>query len=214
MPELTKFKFSKFHHIVSDPLPESIHNAVANLDFDQRATKQTDLQIVAVMSTTAASQRLHTIAKAQHLAFDGHVYMFYPKVGSRQFSGINRDTMLHALKLDRNTGLLGDSGFKYVSMLSFDDDFTVLDLKWAQTVATKTRLADYDAQVPRLTERLTKQNAKPLNQWQTLTPAMQNQWARYIYSPKRPVTQKMHFEQMLVVLASGHRTLEDYTGAH
>lgn len=214
MPELTKFKFSKFHHIVADPLPEPIHNALANLDFDQRATKQTDLQIVAVMSTTAANQRLHALAKAQHLAFDGHVYLFYPKAGSRQFSGLNRDAMLRALKFDRKTGLLADSGFKYNAMLSFDDDFTVLDLKWAKAVATKTRLADYDAQVPKLAERLTKQNAKLIPQWQTLTPAMQNQWARYIYSPKRPVTQKMHFEQMLVVLASGHRTLEDYMGAH
>ena len=214
MPELTKFKFSKFHHIVADPLPEPIHNALANLDFEQRATKQTDLQIVAVMSTTAANQRLHTIAKTQCLAFDGHVYLFYPKAGSRQFSGINRDAMLRALKFDRKTGLLDDSGFKYNAMLSFDDDFTVLDLKWAKAVATKTRLADYDAQVPKLAERLTRQNAKLIPQWQTLTPAMQNQWARYIYSPKRLVTQKMHFEQMLVVLASGHRTLEDYTGAH
>jgi hypothetical protein len=214
MAELTKFKFSKFHHIVADALPEPIHNALANLDFEQRATKQTDLHLVAVMSTSAASQRLHAIAKAQHLAFDGHVYLFYPKAGSQQFSGIKRDVMLRALKLDRNTGLLGNSGFKYNSMLSFDDDFTVLDLKWARAVATKTRLADYDAQVPQLTERLAKQNVKLLKQWQTLTPAMQTQWARYIYSPKRPVTQKMHFEQMLVVLASGHRTLEDYTGAH
>jgi hypothetical protein len=208
MPELTKFKFSKFHHIVADPLPEPIHNALANLDFEQRPSKQTDLQIVAVMSTTAANQRLHAIAKAQRLAFDGHVYLFYPK------AGIKREAMLRALKLDRHTSLLGKSGFKYNAMLSFDDDFTVLDLKWAKAVATKTRLADYDAQVPKLTERLAKQNAKLLNQWQTLTPAMKNQWARYIYSPKRPVTQKMHFEQMLVVLASGHRTLEEYTGAH
>lgn len=214
MPELTKFKFSKFHHIVADPLPEPIHNALANLDFDQRATKQTDLQIVAVMTPAEATQRLHAIAKAQRLAFDGHVYLFYPKADSREFSGIKRDAMLRALKLDRHSGLLGDSGFKYNSMLSFDDNFTVLDFKWAKAVATKTRLADYDAQVPKLTERLAKQNAKLIPQWQTLTPAMKNQWARYIYSPKRPVTQKMHFEQMLVVLASGHRTLEDYTGAH
>lgn len=213
MPELAKFKLTKFHHRVAESLPEPIHNALANLDFEPRATKNTDLRLVVAMSTHAATQRLAAIAHDRRLAFDGHVYLFYPKSTSRQFKGINRDAMLQALGYDRRTGLLGNSGFKYVSMLSFDADFTVLDLKWAEAVATKTRLADYDAQVPQLFERLTKQNAKFANQWHTLTPAMQSQWARYIYSPKRLVTQKMHFQQLLVVLASGHRTLEEYMGA-
>lgn len=213
MPELAKFKFTKFHHIVADPLPEPLHNALANLDFDQRANKQTDLHLVVAMSPDAAKQRLHAIAKAHALAFDGHVYLFYPKAGSRKFTGISRDKMLQGLQLDRRTGALGASGFQFMSMLSFDADFTVLDLKWAKAVATTARLADYDAKVPTLTDRLQKHDAKLSTQWHTLTPAMQNQWARYIYSPKRPVTQKMHFEQLLVVLASGHRTLEEYLGA-
>ncbi|WP_125709385.1 YdeI/OmpD-associated family protein [Lacticaseibacillus porcinae] len=213
MPELAKFKFSKFHHRVAESLPEPVHNALANLDFEPRATKATDLRVVVAMSTTAATQRLAAISKDHLLAFDGHVYLFYPKATSQQFKGISRDAMLQALQFDRRTGLLGNSGFKYLSMLSFDDNFTVIDLKWAEAVATKTRLADYDAQVPQLFARLTKQNAKLAKQWHALTPAMQSQWARYIYSPKRLVTQKMHFEQMLVVLASGHRTLEEYMGA-
>lgn len=213
MSELSKFKFAKFHHRFADPLPQPLHDALANLTFDQRATKQTDLRLIVAMTGSSAVARLQAVAQDHHLAFDGHVYLFYPKASSPQFKGISRDAMLHALKLDRQTGLLGNSGFKFVSLLSFDSDFTVLDLKWAQAIATSARLADYDAQVPHLTARLQKHNAKLLNQWHTLTPAMQTQWARYIYSPKRPVTQKMHFEQLLVVLASGHRTLEEYKEA-
>lgn len=213
MSALTKFKFSRFHQIVATTLPEALRPTFSGLKLETRPTPQTDLRLIAGLSPEAAQQAVAQVAHDQLLAFSGHVFLIYPKANSRHFTGIPRDAMLQALGLNQATGELGHTGLKFMQMLSLDADFTVLDLKWAKAASTAARIADYDAQVPTLSTRLAKQNPKVGRQWQTLTPAMQKQWARYIYSPKRIGTQKMHFEQLIVVLAAGLRTLEDYQGA-
>jgi hypothetical protein len=155
------------------------------------------------------------IATDRLLAPNGYVYVLYPKRASQRYAGIRRDDIFPYLHVNEATGEVAATGLKFSRMRRFNDDFTLLDLRWLahaprSKTASSQRVGDYAERLGELQGRLVHHAPKLVATFAGLPAGMQREWARYVYSPKRPVTQNLHFEQMLVVLASGARTLAEY----
>ncbi len=159
-------------------------------------TVATDLRIIVVADLAALQAQVQTVAQDRHLAASGHAYLLYP----RRFS---KAAVLNALKPQRGTGQIGSTRLKYLRLVAFDATMNLLDLCWLSQ-------DDYRQRLPELTARLRRLAPKQWAQFEQLSAPQQQAWARYIYSAKRPVVQNSHFEQLLIVLASGAQTLHDY----
>lgn len=215
MADLHRFQFDRFHHIAITDLPAALADRFKGLAYTTTATAATDLRVLVALDLPSMQAQLEAVAADHLLTADGYVYLLYPKLASKHYPGIHRDDLFRYLHLNDATGEVAHTGLKFSRMRSFDADFTLVDLRWLAQAprpkhASSQRVADYDARVPELRERLQHRTPALVAAFERLTAYMQRDWARYIFSPKRPVTQNSHFDQMCLVLAAGFRTLAEY----
>ncbi|MFD1484603.1 YdeI/OmpD-associated family protein [Lacticaseibacillus baoqingensis] len=215
MVDLKRFGFDRFHHIVFTDAVLDRLPMLAAVPHTKTPTKATDLRVVLALDLPAMQTAIQAIAQDHLLAALGVVDVLYPKRASQRYVGVRRDDIFPYLHVDEATGEVGHTGLKFSRMRSFNDDFTLLDLRWlahaprSQTTSSQ-RVGDYAEFLPQLQARLAHHAPQQAIAFAALPAGMQREWARYVYSPKRLATQNMHFEQMVLVLTSGARTLAEY----
>ncbi|WP_390407665.1 YdeI/OmpD-associated family protein [Lacticaseibacillus jixiensis] len=209
MPNLQQLGFLNYHRVVITGMPEALQPVLAALPYTTTPQADCDLRVVFALNLAQLKKALSPLVQDQLRKAKAMVYVLYPAITSPHYRGIAPHQMLEALDVAKTTGAIGTTGFKLTRMRQFNDDFMLLDVQPA-SANTTLRIANYDARVPELHERLKHKTPQLAATFAQLTPHQQRDWARYIFSPKRPVTQNSHFDQMQLVLQAGFATLEQY----
>ena len=91
--------------------------------------------------------------------------------------------------MDKEKYIVG-SDYKFASLLSFDETFSIISIKkdgkgrGKKKTASSQCVSDYEGMIPQLRDSLAE-NPDDLLFYNGLTPGYQKDWARYIYSAKR-----------------------------
>ena len=211
MPDLNKLGLTKFNNVRVTGAPDDMRLMLQNLPSSPDAKVPCDLQVSFVFSLEEMKQVIADVATAQRISPHGTLCVVYPKLASKRYVGIHRDDIFPFIHVNDDTGEVGTTGLKFSRMRSFDENFTVLDLRWlAQVPRRKTRsqrASDYQARLPELAAELP---VAARSQWDTLTPGYQREWARYIYSPATAKTRAVHLAQAITALVAGFGNIEQY----
>lgn len=211
MPDLHQFGFFKYHRVVITNLPKALQPVFTALTYTTTPRADCDLHVVFALDLLTLKQALPKIGQGLWLAPKGMVYLLYPIATSQHYVGLANAVIISALNVD-HSGAIGTTGLQLIRARQFDADFMLLEAQRAPQAKPNTavRIANYDAKVPQLQTRLNHKAPQLDQAFSALTPRQQRDWARYIFSPKRPVTQNSHFDQMQLVLQAGFATLAQY----
>lgn len=188
---------------------------LANLTFELTHTTY-DLIFTFAYSKEDFMSQIKQLTANQLFNNNSYLFIAYPKIGNDKYPNtIHRDEIFPSLEIDPNgDGYLGDTLFKFSRMVSLDDYFTVVGLKYtpkktSKKKATSNKVADYISLIPTITEKLVEHpDILPL--FTNLTPGYQRGWARYIYSAKQTSTQEKRYAEMLTVLRAGYKSKDLY----
>lgn len=127
----------------------------------------------------------------------GRLVFAYPKLASKKYSGIHRDTLFPFLGVEEATGYVPQIQLKFHQMRSLDEDFTLVSLKnlplEKNKVGTSQKVGDYVSFKGEFLQKLREENPMAAEFYQDLTPGYQKDWLRYIYSAKQEKTQRERF---------------------
>ncbi|WP_461218724.1 YdeI/OmpD-associated family protein [Lapidilactobacillus salsurivasis] len=213
-----KLKFDHYpQRYIANP-PAELQPTLAPWQTQTTPTANTDLRLIFVYDLTAMKAAIDQVAQDHQLSAAGYLYLAYPKLASKKYSGIHRDDLFPFLHVDDTTGEVGQTGLKFSRMVSFDGDFTVVGLKWLKSAprsrdSADQRVATYQDQVANLQTRLTASDPQVGQLFAALTPGYQRDWTRYVYSPKTTATQDKHFALCQDALRQGFRNLTQYQQA-
>lgn len=208
-----KLKFGQYSHRIFHHVPAELQSALQPW---QTATTETpDLQVFFVMNLAEMQAAINEIAQSKQLTATGYLYLVYPKLISKKYPGIHRDSIFPYLQVDDATGEVAATGLKFSRMVSFDEDFTVVGLKWLtgnqrSTSASSQRVQDYLTFLPEIQQRLAAETPASAEFFQTLTPGYQRDWARYLYAPKTAATRERHYQIFLTALAAHYPSYRHY----
>ncbi|MGO2100254.1 YdeI/OmpD-associated family protein [Vagococcus salmoninarum] len=143
----------------------------------------------------------------------GYLFVAYPKIGNQKYpTSVHRDAIFPALGIDPDgDGYLAETDFKFSRMVSLDDTFTIVGLKYLpkkKTVKSQPasqRVSDYEALIPKLKQAL-QTNSVALTFFESLTPGYQRNWARYIYSAKQETTRQKRLNETIELLLQGFKS--------
>ncbi|MBM6616952.1 YdeI/OmpD-associated family protein [Bacillus suaedaesalsae] len=156
------------------------------------------------------------IIQEQLLLEYGYLFFAYPKKGNKRYETfIHRDEIFPAMNVNED-GYVGDSNLKFSRMVSMDDVFSVVGLKYEKKKVQKSSaasqcVADYVDQVKDV-EHLLAEHPGELKFYQELTPGYQRDWARYIFSAKQQKTREKRQAQMVDILSQGCKSIDLYRG--
>lgn len=143
----------------------------------------------------------------------GYLFFVYPKKGNKTYDTfIHRDVIFPAITVD-DQKYISDSDYKFASLSSLDETFSILSIKVDGKQKGKKKTAksqcvdDYIQMIPQLKEALAP-DTKLLSYYESLTPGYQKDWARYVYSAKREKTQMNRLEEMKDIFGQGFKTKE------
>ncbi|WP_125767758.1 YdeI/OmpD-associated family protein [Lapidilactobacillus wuchangensis] len=208
-----KLKFAQYSQRSFHQVPPELQSALQSW---QTATTETpDLQVFFVMNLAEMQAAISEIAQSKQLTATGYLYLIYPKLSSKKYTGIHRDSIFPYLKVNEATGEVAATGLKFSRMVSFDEDFTVMGLKWLTgnqraTSAASQRGQDYVSFLPKIKQRLATETPANAEFFQTLAPGYQRDWARYLYSPKTSATRERHYQIFLTALAAHYPNYTHY----
>ncbi|MCH4057358.1 MAG: YdeI/OmpD-associated family protein [Lactobacillaceae bacterium] len=199
-----KLKFAQYPQRAFHYVPSALQAALR--PWQSATNNQPDLQIFFVFSLVEMQTVITEVARSKQLTPTGYLYLVYPKLSSKKYTGIHRDSIFPYLKVDEATGEVPNSGLKFSRMVSFDEDFTVVGLKWLtgqqrSTNVASQRVQDYINYLPEIQQRLTQMAPNSAVFFQQLTPGYQRDWAGYLYSPKTATTRENHYQTFLKALA-------------
>lgn len=188
--------------------------AFDGLDYDSEMdNSKYDMILVFVFSLGEFTTFLNDIIESDRLNEGGIVYFAYPKKGNKRYhSYIGRDDFFTVVNMD-DGGYVGQSSIKFNRMVALDQVFTIIGLqrisvrKNSSTVSQ--RISDYSDELPHL-KALLRSHPEAFRLFEELTPGYQRGWARYVYAVRSTDTKQRHFENMLMALKSGCKTIEDY----
>ncbi|MNM23430.1 hypothetical protein D3C81_338340 [compost metagenome] len=187
------------------------------LEFDTSFERERyDLIFIFVFQLDQLKDELNSVIARQALRDGGYLYFAYPKKKNPRYKDyIERDSLLPALSADED-GYVPGSTLKFSRMVSLDEVFTIVGLKSQAKAAGKKeaskssqRVDDYIARIPDI-ERYLESDPVALNLYSGLTPGYRKDWARYVYSAKRPETQEKRLAEMKEILGKGYKTVELY----
>ncbi|KOS66918.1 hypothetical protein AEA09_15570 [Lysinibacillus contaminans] len=206
---------------VKDMLSIDIHHQPQNVVLEgiqQSGNAPYDRIISFVFSADEMVQYLQNCIRDSNLADQGYLFFVYPKKGNKQYEQfIHRDEIFPAIQVDEEKYIVG-SDYKFASLMSLDDTFSILSIKrdgkarGKKKTASSQCVSDYESMIPQLREQLEKVEAD-LAFYDGLTPGYQKDWARFIYSAKRVETQKARLAEMRELTRLGFKTKELYRKA-
>lgn len=209
-----KLKLAKYDHIVILNMPADVAPLFSEIQYQTKMVDGADFVLDFVVDLPDMRRKITALNKAHQLTEKGYFFVAYPKVQSKQYSGIKRDDIFPFLHVNEATGQIGETQLKFSRMLKLDDDFTMIGMQWLTAKPRKQgainqRVADYQDRVPELEAKLESRPAI-LTQFQQLTPGYQREWARYIFATKATKIAESHFDKMIEVLAAGYPSISLY----
>lgn len=206
---------------LKDMLSIDIHQQPKDLILEgiqQSGNAPYDRIISFVFSTDEMTQYLQNCIKDGNLTDQGYLFLIYPKKGNKKYEQfIHRDEIFPAIQVDGGKYIVG-SDYKFASLMSLDDTFSILSIKRDSKALGKKKTAssqcvgDYESMIPQLRNQLAEDEAD-LAFYDGLTPGYQKDWARYIYSAKKEETQKARLAEMRELTRQGFKTKELYRKA-
>lgn len=205
---------SKFK--ISESTKVHIHNAPDTFSLEGvtlATTKPYDRVIAFVFSIDELTAYLQKCIENHLITEQGYLFFVYPKKGNKTYDTfIHRDAIFPAITVD-DQKYISDSDYKFASLSSLDETFSILSIKVDGKQKGKKKTAksqcvdDYIQMIPQLKEALAP-DTKLLSYYESLTPGYQKDWARYVYSAKREETQMNRLEEMKDILGQGFKTKE------
>ncbi|MFJ7669146.1 YdeI/OmpD-associated family protein [Lysinibacillus sp. NPDC097195] len=209
-----KFKLKDGLSIVIHHLPDNMRlegiSEAGNAPYDR------------IISFVFSIDEMITDLKSTHqsnaLAEQGYLFFVYPKKNNKKYNQyIHRDEIFPAIQVD-NGKYIANSDYKFASLQSLDDTFSILCIKHDAQARGKKKTAnsqcvsDYESMVPLLRAEL-KENSSDVAFYDALTPGYQKDWARYIYSAKKQETQLARLAEMRELTRAGFKTKEHFRKA-
>ncbi|MFS0784030.1 YdeI/OmpD-associated family protein [Bacillus sp. 1P06AnD] len=175
-----------------------------------------DCLFMFIFSEEAYIEAVQTVIGQRLLNEQGYVFIVYPKKNNKIYEAyIDRDRFFDLLPTDED-GYIKGSPLKFSRMVSFNEVFTVIGLKWAVKKTKKEAsprksqcVDDYISFVEDIKTYLCG-NEDLLTCFLQLTPGYQKNWARYVYSAKREATQQKRLAEMERILAEGYKSIDLY----
>ncbi|WP_404469319.1 YdeI/OmpD-associated family protein [Sutcliffiella horikoshii] len=210
-----KLNLQKYEKRLFLQLPEGA-GEFEGLDYDTSIKKEKyDLIFLFMFSMDDFNKHVQVINEKQLLSDNGYLYVAYPKKGNSVYPEyIERDSFYAALNLDEEK-YLPNSTLKFSRMVSLNEVFTVVGLKSTPKKAKKNTSAksqcvdDYIVHIEDIKSFL-KNNEEVLAKYNDLTYGYQKDWARYVYSAKRAVTQEKRLHEMVAIIDEGHKSMDLY----
>lgn len=184
------------------------------LSFDEIIGKgKYDLVFAFIFSLEEFIFLLKIIIQNDILNLNGMLYYAYPKKGNRQYKeSIGKDDFFDVIDLDSD-GYVHNSFMKFSKIVSFNDVYTVIGLKYSEkykkAIVSNQSVADYIERVSDVREHF-KTNKDILDIFDILTPGYQCGWARYVYNTKNPVSTEKRFCKMQNILKQGFKSIDLY----
>ncbi|MFK9093544.1 YdeI/OmpD-associated family protein [Bacillus salipaludis] len=211
-----KLNLNKYSNKLILQVPDDMDD-FNELEYDS-SSKQAkyDLIFMFIFSLEEFTQQLQSVIEQQLLEDNGYLFFAYPKKNNKVYKEyIDRDRFIDALPVD-DDGYVLESSLKFSRMVSLNDVFTVVGLKSAPKKAKKAAnskasqcVDDYIVHVEDIKKYLSK-NEELVRIYSELTLGYQKDWARYVYSAKRPETQEKRLLEMETVLREGYKSMEVY----
>ncbi|MCM3733427.1 YdeI/OmpD-associated family protein [Fictibacillus nanhaiensis] len=195
-------------------LPEDI-DEFKEIDFDAAIEKEKyDLIFIFVFNLEEFSNKLHQVIEKHLLSDKGYLFFAYPKKNNPQYKDfIERDQIFPYINVGED-GYVAESNLKFSRMVSLNDIFTVVGLKYEKKKAVSSSkksqcVDDYIDHVDDI-KRYLEKNAESLSAYNSLTFGYQKDWARYVYSAKREETQEKRLLEMEDILGEGYKSIDLY----
>ncbi|MBN3522370.1 YdeI/OmpD-associated family protein [Paenibacillus apiarius] len=186
------------------------------LAYDTAISKEKyDLIFTFIFSLEDFKKHLQLVIEKQLLPDKGYLYFAYPKKNNPQYAEyIERDSFFNMGLVDKD-GYVQGSDIKFARMVSLNDVFTVIGLKWEGKKPSKSASSkksqcvdDYIDHVADIQKYL--EGSGELAFYNSLTPGYQKDWARYVYSAKKQETQDKRLVEMKSILAEGYKSIDLY----
>lgn len=144
---------------------------------------------------------------------EGIIFCLYPKKGNKEYeTWIGRDELIPSVNMDED-GYVDDSPLKFNTMLSFNDTFTAIGLKWVEKRKAVKKISqcvgDYADKIDELRAELASQ-PDVQEKYDKLTPGYKRGWARFVYAARNEDTIKKHLQQMIEILNTGYKSIDLY----
>lgn len=195
-------------------LPEDI-DEFKEIDFDAAIEKEKyDLIFIFVFNLEEFSNKLHQVIEKHLLSDKGYLFFAYPKKNNPQYKDyIERDQIFPYINVGED-GYVAESNLKFSRMVSLNDIFTVVGLKYENKKAVSSSkksqcVDDYIDHVDDI-KRYLEKNGELLSAYNSLTFGYQKDWARYVYSAKREETQEKRLLEMEDILGEGYKSIDLY----
>jgi hypothetical protein len=195
-------------------LPEDI-DEFKEIDFDAAIEKEKyDLIFIFVFNLEEFSNKLHQVIEKHLLSDKGYLFFAYPKKNNPQYKDyIERDQIFPYINVGED-GYVAESNLKFSRMVSLNDIFTVVGLKYENKKAVSSSkksqcVDDYIDHVDDI-KRYLEKNGELLSAFNSLTFGYQKDWARYVYSAKREETQEKRLLEMEDILGEGYKSIDLY----
>jgi len=213
---IEKLSLAKYPTKVILNIPEDIED-FREIDYDVKFTKdQYDLIFAFVFTIEEYEQHLKEVIDKNLLKENGYLYFAYPKKGNKKYDQYIERDVIYTDKYYNEERFIHGSRLKFARMVSFNDVFTAIGIKAqpekkkkATTTKASQCVDDYVERIDDLRKHFSD-NEKILKIYNELTPGYQKDWARYVYSAKRQVTQEKRLGEMETVLAAGYKTMDLY----
>lgn len=125
-----KLMLDKFPKILLQNKPEGI-TELEGLNCDTTPAGRYDLVFAFVFNLDEMENIIFQTDKGGLLNDGGYLYLAYPKKGNKTYSEyIDRDSIFPRLGVNEDDGLVDGTTLRFSKMLSFNDIFTVVGLKY------------------------------------------------------------------------------------
>ncbi len=210
---LDKLRFGKFEQKAIIQCPDDVKD-FDGIAFDKELNRQKyDMVFFFVFSLEEFVTYLRKLIHDKILNPNGVAYFAYPKKGNKRYDTyIGRDDFFTVVDMDAG-GYVDKSTVKFNKMVAFSEVFTVIGLKNEVQQRKSTQMSqcvdDYVEKIP-LLEQCLARNRDALEKFRALTPGYQRGWARYVYGIKSQTTVDKHFEEMVLILLAGFKSIDLY----
>lgn len=214
-PIIKKLNLTKYPSklIFKQPKGYTLDLELTNCDCDVLEASY-DLIIAFALTMDDMKELITQVNYSQLLKENGYLFIAYPKKGNKMYDTyVHRDEILPSLEVDEE-GYIPNSLLKFSRMVSLDDTFTIVGLKYITKQQlkspTKSQIAsDYDHLVPDVINLLDAHEDERLF-FKSLTPGYQRSWARFIFSAKQDATQLKRTDTMITCLKAGFKSHDLY----
>ena len=206
-----KLYLDKFSHLIAKSQDEHSPeiNDLTTITEAYDSKKSYDVIFIHAYTTDDMNTYLKEFWSQEAIKVGGMIYFIYPKLNNPYYPGIHRDDIFPALGIDNGLGLYPGTHYKFNRMVSLNDVFTMIGVKYLNekeiaklqaphlSSAPSGRVSDYVQYIPQISDRLKEKHPSLQTAFDQLTPGRQRQWARDIYSAKKQVTIDKRYAKLI-----------------